>query len=92
MSKPLGRVSTGNIQHLKVFPSVFKVLIIKYQSGETAGADTRYVRKEVKDLKHTHGETGEQSPLLFYGFLHLNISSQNIGSLTSTRNGISTGD
>lgn len=73
----------GNIQHFKVFPffPLFKVLVIKYPSIETAGADTRYMLKEVKDFKHTHEETGEQSPLLFSGFLHLkNISSQNIGS------------
>lgn len=84
---------TYSISKFSLFFSLFKILAIKYHSSETAGGDTRYVLKEVKDLKHTHEETGEQSPLLFHGFSHLkNISSQNIGSLTSTRNGISAGD
>lgn len=52
------RVPMGNIQHFKVFPWVFKILIIKYQSSETVGADTRYMLKEVKDLRRTQGETG----------------------------------
>lgn len=37
----------------------------------------KIVLKEMKDLKPTHGETGQQSSLLFHGFLYLkNTSSQ----------------
>lgn len=55
---------------------------ISYKIPEQSDSWSRYVLKEVKDLEHTRGETGEQSPLLFYGFLHSkNISSQNTGSL-----------